>query len=276
MQRQNATGPLAGMNAQDPVLDNFRQDVIEAGHEDEITNHERGCGHVQHNSGYVRSDPDWIGSDTQSGIPRFVALDDPIEYREYSGRGAIIPGWRRFPGPQVLQAYRNDGRTVTPDGALEATLARDDERLAFDGSHYGEITACRAQDIIMSVGATHWDDPADYVQECRQQGLNLKVPTGPSNDPPVVNPFHTRCWVVHPHGVSDGRAGIIGWATLTRAIYTTGPDATPDDPDVPKYAEDWGSIGLVDLATPGPRQAPPDQNSDLDDFDLDQGGDGDE
>lgn len=239
---------LHSMASQDPALDSFYEDVVEAGHEEEIDNKERGCGHLKHNAAYVRSDVQALSS-AEGTVPRFVELDTPVEYREHGDRGAIIPGWRPFPGVQFATAYRNEGFTTSPPGALELYENRM-ENLRFDGDHYGEITVARSHDLLMSVGATHWSTAEEYIAECRDMGLNLKIPSGPSNEPPVVNPMVTRCWVVHPD-VYDGRAAIIGYAVLTRTLYTTGENATADDPDIPSYAQEWAETGKVSLATPG-------------------------
>lgn len=242
------------MPSQDPALESFAEDITEGGHEELLDNSERGCGHLKHNAAYVRSD---VGlSHPDGSIPRFVELDQPVEYREYTGRGAIIPGWREFPGGEFGVAYVNEGYTTTPEDAIPEHHTRGAETLRFDGEHYGEITTARAHDLLMSVGASHWPTPGDYIEECREQGLNLKIPAGPSQEPPVVNPLHTRCWIVHPNGLpkedAEDRAAIIGYAVLTRTIYTTGEEATEDDPDIPAYAQEWADSGKVSLATPGP------------------------
>lgn len=252
----------SNMPSQDPALDSFDEDILESGHDEELDNQERGCGHLDHNAAYVRTD---VGI-TGGPIPRFVALDSPLEYREYGGHGAVIPGWERFPGMHFSRAYLNEGGSTTPDGAITQYNRRVAGRLEYDGDHYGNITAARSHDLIMSVGATHWETPQEYINECREQGLNLKLPSGPTNEPPVVNPMITRCWVIHPHGYAKNRAGIIGYSVLTRVVYTTGPDATRDDPDIPGYAEDWATTGKVNLATPGEPQPEPDNGSTLDDY----------
>jgi len=242
------------MESQDPILDSFAEDIIESGHEELLDNESRGCGHLQRNAAYVRSDLAFASPDGE--IPLFVELDDPVEYREYGERGAIIPGYRDFPGVKLGIGYVNDGRTTTPVEEITRHHERLQETTRFDGDHYGAITPARSHDILMSVGATHWPTPGDYIEECQTQGLNLKLPSGPGNEPPVVNPMRTRCWVIHPHGCGDGRAGIIGYAVLTRALYTTGENATAEDPDIPQYAREWHDAGKIDLATPGPETDP--------------------
>lgn len=229
----------------------FKEDVIESGHTEEIRNEERGCGHLQHNAAYVRSDvthPLFSGGD----VPRFVTLEEPVEYREYGDRGAIIPGWKAFPGIAFGEAYVNEGHSTSPERAITDHHERLGQRLGFGGGdHYGEIVAARAHDLLMSVGKSNWGTPEAFIEECERMGLNLKIPASPSREPPVINPMRTRCWVIHPNGAGEGRAAIIGYSVLSRTIYTTGEAATADDPDIPTYAEEWAETGRINLATPG-------------------------
>lgn len=268
---------MSEQEPQDSAYESFREEALESGHEEVIENKRRGCGHLQNNSAYVRSDVEYLAT-PEGEVPAFVALDDPVEYREYSGSGAIIPGWRKFPGVEFSIAYERGGRTTTPENEVVAHLSRLIDGLGFDGTHYGEITAARSHDILMSVGKTHWSEPEDYIEECRTQGLNLKIPSGPASELPVVNPMITRCWVVHPNGVAEGRAGIIGWGVLTRVVYTVGEDATDDDPDVPAYAQDWADTGKVNLVTPGEEVDPDKEDEEEPGADLDEfkGGEGDD
>lgn len=233
---------------------------------DEIDNTERGCGHLQGNATYVRSDVEALSSE-DGEVPRFVELDEPVEFREYSGRGAIIPGYQAFPGVAFSFAYANSGNTTTPPGEVAAHFDRlRDDRLV--GDHYGEMVPAQATDLLMSVGESHWPTPEAYVDECRDLGLNLRIPSSPNKEPPVINPMRTRCWVIHPSGAGDGRAGIIGYGVLTRVVHTTGADATEDDPDVSTYAEEWAETGRVDLVDAG-EAIPDDEGEDEESPDAD-------
>lgn len=248
---------LTSMPSQDPLLDNFYEEVVEAGHAEEMDNPERGCGHLEHNAAYVRSDVQAF-STPDGEIPRFVELDPPVEFREYSGRGAIIPGYKAFPGVEFSLAYLNSADeadepyTTRPAGELEDHI----DRLRGDvlvGKHYGDMVPAQAVDLLMSVGETHWKEPEDYITECRKFGLNLRIPASPNKQPPIINPMRTRCWVVHPNAFPEKQksAGIIGYSVLTRTVYTVGADATEEDPDIPTYAEEWADTGRISLVTPG-------------------------
>lgn len=215
-----------------------------------IDNRERGCGHLKPQSCYVRSDVAALSAEGGE-IPRFVELDDPVEYREHTGRGAIIPGWKKFPGNSFAAHYDADGKTTTPPGDIPDHFDRL-TTFGFDGDHYADITSARSHDILMSVGASNWETPDDYIEECRDRGLNLKIGVSDSSPPPVIEPLRTRVWVIHPNGAGDGRAAIIGYAYVTRNVFTTGVEATEDDPDVPGWAEDFAKTrDDFDVVDPG-------------------------
>lgn len=214
-----------------------------------IDNRERGCGFLKANKAYVRSDVAAL-SHPDGEVPRFVVLDDPVEYREDNGQGAIIPGFKRFPGTEFALAYEGDGRTTSPKDDITASVNRL-RRYGFDGEHYYTITAARSHDLLMSVGKSHWSTPEDFVVETRRMGLNLAIPTSKTQEPPVINPLRTRVWVIHPHGKTENHPAIIGYAYLSRTVFTSGSKATDDDPDVPGYVEDWEKTGKVEVVDRG-------------------------
>lgn len=240
------TNPLT--EAVEEQLDKGRPDADEGGRES-VDNRERGCGHLKPNSAYVRSDVTAL-SGPDGSIPRFVELDDPVEYREHNGKGAIIPGYVAFPGTSFDKHYVADGRTTTPSGDIDDHHKRL-SRHGFDGKHYGEITSARATDLLMSVGKTNWESPEDFVNETRERGLNLKIPVSDRQEPPEVEPLRTRVWVIHPHGCGENRPGIIGYAYLTRVMFTTGTKATADDPDIPTWASEYAASGKFDVVDRG-------------------------
>jgi len=238
-----------------------------------IGNKRRGCGHLKPTSAYVRTDVSAL-SGPGGEIPRFVELDDPVEYREHTGKGAIIPGFNAFPGNSFSLHYAADGRTTTPSGDIHDHIERL-SRYGFDAEHYGKITSARSIDILMSVGKTNWETPEDFIDECIDRGLNLKIPTSDRQEPPVVEPLRTRCWVIHPHGAGEGRPGIIGYSYLTRTVFTTGTKATADDPDIPAWAEDYAAAGKMEVVDRGePIPADDDAPSTtLEDFEVDDADD---
>lgn len=214
-----------------------------------LENKERGCGFLQPNKGYIRTDVDALSA-PGGDIPRFVMLDDPVEYRTGDTQGAIIPGYKRFPGLKFALAYHAGGGTTTPSGDIDDALARR-RQYGFDGDYYTDITVARAHDLLLSVGKSHWATPEDYVTETRRRGCNLAIPISKSNEPPPIVPLRTRAWIIHPHGYDEGHPAIIGYAYLTRVVYTTGTNATESDPDVPGNVEEWATVGKVDLVDRG-------------------------
>jgi len=233
-----------------------------------IDNKRRGCGHLKPNACYVRCDVAALSA-PDGEIPPFVELDEPVEYREHTGKGAIIPGYLGFPGNSFDKHYVADGRSTTPAEEIDAHHNRL-LRFGFDGVHYGDITSAQATDLLMSVGKTHWETPDDFIQECRERGLNLKIPVSDRQEPPTVEPLRTRCWVIHPHGCGEDRPGIIGYSYLTRTVYTTGTKASQDDADIPAWAANYAAAGKFDVVDRGePIPDDDDQPSTtLEDFDI--------
>lgn len=242
-------------------LDKGRPDDDAEGWET-IDNRERGCGFLKRNAAYVRTDVSAL-SHEDGEVPRFVEFDEPIEYREHSGNGSIIPGYKEIDGNSFTLHYDADGYTTTPAGDIQDHVDRL-QRHGFDGEHYGEITSARAKDLLMSVGKTNWETPEDYIQECRERGLNLKIPVTDRQHPPVIEPLRTRVFIIHPHGAGEDRPGIIGYSYLTRTVFTTGTEATAQDPDVPRWASDYAKAGYMDIVQPGkPIEADDDETTDV-------------
>lgn len=217
-----------------------------------IDNTERGCGHLDPNGCYVRSDLAALGG-PGGEIPAFVELKQPVEYREHTGRGAIIPGYKAFPGTSFLKHYQADGRVTAPPRDVDDHIDRLG-RHGFSGDHYADIVSARSVDLLMSVGTSNYETPKEYIDECRERGLNLKIPASKNQEPPVIEPLRTRVFVIHPHGAGDGRPAIIGYAYATRNVFTTGTKASADDPDVPGWADDFATtrndFDLVDRGEP--------------------------
>jgi len=239
------------LDAVSEALDKGRPTGDDDGRET-IDNRERGCGHLKANAAYVRSDVAALSA-SDGDIPRFVELDDPVEYRENNGRGAIVPNFEHFPGNSFAAHYDAGGGTTTPSGDIPDHAERL-TRFGFDGDHFGDITSAHSHDLLMSVGKTNWDTPEDFVEECRERGLNLRIGVSGNSPPPVIEPLRTRVWVIHPHGAGEGRPAVIGYAYLTRNVFTTGTKATADDPDIPKWAENYAKtrddLDVVDRGEP--------------------------
>jgi len=238
-----------------PLIDHVTDTLDQARDGDgreSIDNRARGCGHLDPNACYLRSDLAALGS-PDGDIPPFVEFDDPVEYREHTGRGAIIPGFKAFPGNSFTLHYDADGGTTTPEGDIHDHIERL-SKFGFDGDHYADITSARSIDVLMSVGVSNYETPEEYIEECRTRGLNLKIPVSNKQEPPVVEPLRTRVFVIHPNGAGEGRPAIIGYAYVTRNVFTTGTDASQDDPDVPKWAENYAKtrpdFDLVDRGEP--------------------------
>jgi len=247
-----------------PLIDHVTDALDKARGDDEretVDNRKRGCGHLNANACYIRCDLAALGS-PDGDIPPFVEFDDPVEYREHTGRGAIIPGFKAFPGESFTLHYAANGGTTTPAGDVAAHIDRL-QRFGFDGDHYAEITSARSIDILMSVGVSNYQSPDDYIEECRTRGLNLKMPVSSNQEPPVIEPLRTRVFIIHPDGCGDGRPGIIGYAYVTRNVFTTGTKATQDDPDVPGWAADFAKtrddFDLVDRGEPIGEDESPDE-----------------
>jgi hypothetical protein len=236
------------------AVDGMLNKAVDDDERESINNEERGCGHLDPNACYIRSDLSVLGA-PDGEIPPFVEFDHPIEYREHTGRGAIIPGFKAFPGNSFLKHYRADGRTTTPAGDIGDHFDRLD-RVGFDGDHYADMTSTRSIDVLMSVGVSNYDTAEDYIDECRDRGLNLKIPISGNQEPPVIEPLRTRVFVIHPNGCGDGRPGIIGYAYAVRNVFTSGTEADAEDPDVPKWAENYSKtrrdFDIVDRGEPVP------------------------
>lgn len=176
-----------------------------------IKNHERGCGYLDHNSTYLRSDPELISEDGE--IPLFVEFNTPVLWKNEHFRN-----WKYFNGTAWLQKHR-DNIDITPSTDPEDHL----NRLARDepvGSHAGKNRIAFAHDILMHVGETHYEDPEDFISEAKTLGANKKLPKG---NPPIIDPMRTRVFLVHPTAVETAEGtfpGIIGYFYPSRVVHT--------------------------------------------------------
>lgn len=91
-----------------------------------------------------------------------------------------------------------------------------------EGDHAGDMLAFSSHDLYMHIGASYYETPEEFITEVEEQGLSKAVPVSQSQEPPVINPGHTRLFLVHPKaaGEDNDTAGVIGYAYLSRAVYT--------------------------------------------------------
>jgi len=253
-----------------------------------LPNPERGCGFLEEEKGYIRTDPVRGGD-----IPAFVTFNPPIPYKE-----GTLRSYQQFDG---LGFQRSLGDSVTTE-PNEDDLSDLWDRLegSEDGNHWGAITTAYAEDLLMWVGETYYDDPEDFVTEARRFGLSKGIPVSKRQGPPAINPMNTRVFLIHPTAFrvyeqpvftendddeqvavtdddgdpktekvrvnymdDDNRLGeddaekpvktvpgIIGYSYLTRVVWTA-----PSDDDIPKWAqqyEDTGQLDIVDVGEPVP------------------------
>lgn len=192
----------------------------------------------------------------------------------------------------LLRGSDPDGEWITrADPPLEVhrhvrRLKDDSERDGPFPHSVGEMRSARAHDLLMWVGESYYDTPEDFLSECRQHGLSKAIPTSKNQEPPVINPGRTRVFLIHPRAVERGpdretgdmmyEAGIIGYAYVTRVIYT-GSSTGDGDVDFPEWAQEQAFAGRMDLVEIG--EAIPEERAEngcsLTDFTGDADGDDD-
>lgn len=211
-------------------------------------NPKRGCGHLKHGKGYVRSAPDALD------LPAFVEMEPHLPYKEGHFRG-----FKHFPGYQFELAVM-DRVEFSP-----RSVARQDMGRMYgiaEGDHMGEMDVIRAHDLIMWAGKTYYD-PDEFVQEVRKLGLSKAIPLSKNQEPPTIVPGWTRCWILHMEATEDNKPGLLGYAPLGEVVYTE-----DDDGQVPKWAQDYDAAGKLTLAKVGPEvSAEATQNHALGDYD---------
>jgi hypothetical protein len=286
----------------------------EAGHYDEVPNYERGCKFLDSGSTYLRADVPAFGS-ADGEIPTFVEFSRPIPYREGHFRT-----FKRINGTEFLldatqhvnespeneavahrERVRDDGGPTVelPEGEVLDYLKRvesDDDLPDFRGSPF--LPAMTAMDLLMWVGKSHYPDPEAFVSEAKTQGVNKKIPTSGNQEPPMIRPFRTRLFVIHPRAIPTGRdasgeeieidnddddkadwddqefiPGIVGYTYLTRAIHTADPDGGH-----PEWAREYEQRGLLNRVTIGDmvtKDDPAHPDHESDDAGDDESGEGD-
>lgn len=210
-------------------------------------NPKRGCGHLKHGKGYIRSAPDALN------LPAFVEMDPRLPYKEGHFRG-----YRHFPGMKFEMAVMD-----RVDYKPRSTVKQDFGRMygVADGDHIGEMDIARAQDLIMWVGKTYYD-PDEFIEEVRSLGLSKAVPISKNQEPPTIVPGWTRVWCLHMNAIDGDRPGLLGYAPIGEVIYTE-----DEDGDLPKWAQDYAATGKMVVAKVGDEvSAEGTQNNALDDY----------
>lgn len=210
-------------------------------------NPKRGCGHLKHGKGYIRSAPDALD------LPAFVEVKPHLPYKEGHFRG-----YRHFPGVKfemaVMDRVEYDPRSV---------VKQDFGRMygIADGEHIGEMDASRAHDLVMWAGKTYYS-PEEYIEEVRDLGLSKAIPLSKNQQPPTILPGWTRVWILHMEATEDDGPGLLGYAPVGEVIYTE-----PEDGHVPKWAQDLEAAGDLVVAKVGKEvSAEAAKNNALDDY----------
>lgn len=222
---------------------------------DTIDNKRRGCGFLEEDAAYLRTDSSAFGI-----LPPFVEFSTPIKYLEEHSRT-----WKKFPGIQFEKAVTQDMTETLPRNEIERHLNRIEEN-GSTGRHVGEMMEAQSFDLIMHVGASHYPTPEDFIKECKHQGLNKRIP---KNNIPDVYPGKTRLFVIHPNAVPPSnledileeedldnptnefrnkyyKPGIIGYSYITRAVYTK-----PSQGDIPQFIQEEIDTGRLDPVEAG-------------------------
>lgn len=255
-----------------------------------LSNPKRGCGHLKHGKAYIRG---VIGS-PDGVLSPFVRMDPPIPYREMGTDETFTRGYLRFDGTaaqfrlnQLADFVRCYPGDLTDADARENMVARglypDDDAIP-DGEpqrhvdriaamptsadHFGEVDLAAHgkrphADLLMRVGATHYPDPDDFIDEAIRLGISKAIPLSKRQDPPVIDPGNTRVWVIHPD--TDVGWGVIGFAYLQEVVYTQQEDGT-----VPDYIQDHAAAGELDVVDIEPPREHEDDTG-LDQFTDDDG-----
>lgn len=175
-----------------------------------IKNPTRGCGNLDDGKAYLKADMAPGGE-----LPAFVEFDEPIIFKENRKRS-----YKKFPGIQFELAVTGEGgmTDTTPEGEIHDHLDRLD-RGRPTGKHAGEMVEFQAHDLLMSVGATHYETAEQFANEARVHGVSKAINVSSGVEPPEINPGRTRLFLIHPNAVE-----------VTREIETTaGQMQTGDD-----------------------------------------------
>jgi hypothetical protein len=257
-----------------------------------LSNDERGCGHLKRDKAYIRG---VIGS-PDGVLPSFTTAEPFVKFREHGLDGGFTRGFQRFDGLTAQLAFEDiadfiphyPGESTDAEAVENLVKARvyDDEdavpdiqtqrhvdrirSMDTDGDHFGEVGAARQSDLLMRAGKTHYPDPQDFIDEAIERGISKAIPLSQRQEPPVIEPGVTRCWIVHPD--TDRGWAVIGYAYLQEVVYTE-----PADGAVPQYVQEYAAADRLDIVDIEPAPDGDDQGPDaqLDQFDEYPGDDAD-
>jgi hypothetical protein len=255
-----------------------------------ISNPQRGCGTLDQGKAYIRGvvgSPDGI-------LPSFVKCDPFVPYREMGTDGEFTRGFLQFDGTSAQFAlsditdferlypgdaddqqavenmverglYGDAGATYggpAPDFEGQRHVDRIQYRGTEGSDHFGGVPAVRQSDLLMRAGKTHYPDPQDYIDETVEHGISKAIPLSQRQEPPVIQPGVTRCWIVHPD--TDQGWAVIGYAYLNEVVFTE-----PADGHVPEYVQEYAAAGRLDVVDiePAPDAADQRPDAELDQFD---------
>lgn len=258
---------------------------------DQIENKERGCGHLEPGKAYIRGVVTGRGGGV---LPSFVKCDPPIPFHEIGTEGSFTRSYKHIDGLTLQLATEGDvcryvplspnsryedidtawdrmaslGLYETRMDIPESETQRHIDRVHYrgpEGDHWGNIPTAGQTDLLMRAGESYYPDPDEFIQEARQRGLSKAIPIGPNREPPQVVPGITRCWIMHPAALDDGKygGGIIGYVYLDDVVFTE-----PEEGDVPQYVTDLESQGKIRTVEIGPEEPANNQNTDLSDFEA--------
>lgn len=205
---------------------------------EQLPNPERGCGYLKHSKAYIRADVGPGGT-----LPTFVTFERPIPYKE-----GTLRSYQEFPGIQFELSIESDYPT-NPRDEIDRHLSR--IRDSMEGKdHYGTMVTAYANDLLMWVGGSYYENPEEFIAECRRYGLNKAIPVSKKQGPPPIHPGKTRVFLVHPNAfriyAADGKNPFEEDTTL--AWNEEQPDYIPDESD---FTDDG------DLRADKPEHAPP-------------------
>jgi hypothetical protein len=230
--------------AQQPDADDDDADSV---HRPVAQNPKRGCGHLKHGKGYIRSAPNALD------LPTFVEIEPRLPFKEGHYRG-----FRHFPGIKFEMSVMD-----RVDYSPRSVVKQDFGRMygIADGDHIGEMDVAQAQDLIMWVGKTYYQ-PDEFIEEVRNLGLSKAIPLSKNQAPPTIVPGWTRVWCLHMNAIDGDRPGLLGYAPVGEVVYTEDADG-----QVPAWAQDYEATGDLVVAKVGDEvSAEATQNHALNDY----------